>query len=163
MTNIIEQCKKVELEYGLIVYINSIGDYHNPTGPAIVYPDSETLGKGRVEYFVNGLRHREDGPAVIGYEKAGNVKYYKNDHLHNENGPAKIFYTKNQDGSVTTDEEWYFNGLRHREKDGDKYLPACVTYTIDKDGNEISRDESFFEHGKEVHLPEENEETVTEE
>ena len=143
MTGISEQCKKVDIGYGIIAYINAIGDYHNPSGPAIVYPDHETLGKGRVEYFINGMRHREDGPAVIGYEKFGNVKYYKNDNLHNENGPAKVFTRYHNDGSKLVDEEWYIDNIRHRE-DG----PASVETLFDKDGNEIGRTEIYYFSGK---------------
>lgn len=41
-----------------------------------------------VSYFQNGLRHREDGPAIIhdDYEF-----YYQNGKLHRENGPAIIY------------------------------------------------------------------------
>lgn len=56
------------------------------------------------EYFFNGIRHREDGPAVIGLD--GIKMWYFNGKLHRKDKPAIIY----PDGS----KEWYFNGLRHR-------------------------------------------------
>jgi antitoxin component YwqK of YwqJK toxin-antitoxin module len=44
------------------------------------------------EYFLNGIKHREDGPAEIWYYENGNIsyeKYYLNDI------PQKIEYYKN--------------------------------------------------------------------
>ena len=59
----------------------------------------------RTEWFLNGLLHREGGPAC---EYAnGNTFWYKDGNLHRENGPA-IEYTS---GSKF----WYKNGLLHRE------------------------------------------------
>ena len=57
------------------------------------------------EYYLNGKRHREDGPAVE-YSN-GRKEYYLNDKIHRENEPA-IEYTNG-------DKIYYLNGLRHRE------------------------------------------------
>ena len=60
---------------------------------------------GSKEWFLNGKRHREDGPA---YESANGTKHwFLNGTLHREDGPA-IEY---DDGS----KEWFLNGNLHRE------------------------------------------------
>ncbi len=64
-------------------------------------------------WYLNGVRHREDGPAV---ERSDGYKaWYLNGELHREDGPAAEF----ADGSKF----WWFNGKRHRE-DGpaDEYM-----------------------------------------
>ena len=38
------------------------------------------------EWFLNGKRHREDGPAVEGSDRA--KEWWVNGKLHRENGPA---------------------------------------------------------------------------
>ena len=60
---------------------------------------------GSKEWYLNGKRHREDGPA---YEGSNGSKYwYLKGELHREDGPA-IEYSG---GS----KEWYLNDKRHRE------------------------------------------------
>jgi len=81
-----------------------------------------------VYYNQQGQRHREDGPAVIWYNKGGSIGnewYFINDQRHREDGPADISY--NNDGSIFI-ESYYINDLMHRE-DG----PAYIGYN--KDGS----------------------------
>ena len=60
---------------------------------------------GTKEWYLNGQRHREDGPAV---EWTDGTKYwYLNGQLHREDGPA--FEDSNGYKS------WFLNGQRHRE------------------------------------------------
>ena len=69
---------------------------HREDGPAVERPN------GTKFWFRNGLRHREDGPAV---EYPDGSKYwYRNGQLHREDGPAIEF----PDG----DEEHWLNGER---------------------------------------------------
>ena len=56
-------------------------------------------------WYLNGQRHREDGPAVE-YDN-GSKFWYLNGKLHREDGPAVEW----SNGS----KEWYLNGQRHRE------------------------------------------------
>jgi hypothetical protein len=64
----------------------------------------EVDGKGTKSWYLNGLLHREDGPAI---EYANGTKFwYLNDEPHREDGPA-IEYA---DGT----KYWYLNGDRHR-------------------------------------------------
>jgi hypothetical protein len=78
----------------------------------------------RTEWFINGKRHREDGPAVEWNN--GNKEWFLNGKRHREDGPAVEF----ADGS----KYWYLNGKRHRE-DG----PA-IEY--------INGDKSWYLNGK---------------
>jgi hypothetical protein len=56
-------------------------------------------------WYVDGKRHREDGPAV---ECATGTKHWHiNDNRHRENGPAVEYANGNK--------EWWVNGKRHRE------------------------------------------------
>jgi len=60
---------------------------------------------GHKEWYLNGQRHREDGPAI---ESADGYKsWYLNGKLHREDGAACEF----ADGYKS----WYLNGQRHRE------------------------------------------------
>jgi hypothetical protein len=59
----------------------------------------------RTEWFLNGKRHREDGPAVE-YTN-GHKQWRRNGNLHREDGPAVEY----ADGS----KRWYLNGNLHRE------------------------------------------------
>ena len=73
-------------------------------------------------YYRYGMRHCEDGPAIIKYFDG--IKYrnewYKNGKLHRENGPAcEEWY----DNGLIREQTWYLNGMKHRE-DG----PACIYY-----------------------------------
>ena len=71
---------------------------HRENGPAVEAPD------GRKEWFINGQRHREDGPAFIW--DAGESWF-----LHGVNqrngGPANVY----KDGK----KEWMVHGQFHRE------------------------------------------------
>ena len=62
------------------------------------YPD-------RVEYTLNGLRHREDGPAVEWSD--GSKEWFINGIRHRIDGPAIIYSSGRK--------EWIINGLLHRE------------------------------------------------
>lgn len=74
---------------------------HNPHGPAI----ETILGKQKIyEYWLNGERHRTDGPALI---RGGHKQWWANGQLHRVDGPAVV----SSDG---TTEEWWVNGERHR-------------------------------------------------
>ena len=66
--------------------------------------------RGNREWFLNGNRHREDGPAIEYSD--GTRCWYLNDNLHREDGPALEY----SDGTRC----WCLNGDLHRE-DG----PAC--------------------------------------
>jgi|ERR1700691_3117541 len=64
---------------------------------------------GSIYYYLNGKRHREDGPAVICLN--GNGEYYLNGLIHREDGPVIIY----PGGS----ENWYLNGKNITKKVND--------------------------------------------
>ena len=59
---------------------------------------------GTKEWYLNGERHRVDGPAIE-YANGGK-RWYLNDILHRENGPAVEFANGHK--------EWYLDGELHR-------------------------------------------------
>ena len=60
---------------------------------------------GTKHWYLNGKRHREDGPAVE--RSDGTKSWYLNDQRHREDGPAVEY----SDGTKS----WYLNDQRHRE------------------------------------------------
>ena len=72
------------------------GKRHREDGPAIEYND------GTKQWSLNGKRHREDGPAIEW--KDGTKEWYLNGNIHREDGPAIEW----NDGS----KQWFLNGKR---------------------------------------------------
>lgn len=101
---------------------------------------------GDTEYFLNGLIHRDDGPAFIGSD--GYKEWYRHGVLHNENGPA-IEYP---DGSY----KYYYEGKLHC-LDGPAVKYNCGTFEWYVEG-EITHIQSPNEEKKEVNLEDEFEE-----
>jgi hypothetical protein len=60
---------------------------------------------GEVHWYLNGMRHREDGPAST--YASGHTEWYRHGKFHREDGPAVEF----RDGT----RNWYIDGLLHRE------------------------------------------------
>ena len=56
-------------------------------------------------WYLNGVLHREDGPAII--HANGSKRWWLNGDLHREDGPAEIF--------ANGAKFWFLNGKRHRE------------------------------------------------
>jgi len=57
---------------------------------------------GHQAWYLNGMRHREDGPAFVGAD--GSQAWWLNGDLHRTDGPAIIW----EDGV----KRWYLNGLQ---------------------------------------------------
>jgi hypothetical protein len=77
-------------------------------------PTRTVLPSGLIAYTLNGVLHREDGPAVI---TSWSHEYYVGGVLHREDGPARMFLQHPQPTSKTAKEakgkfivEWYLNG-----------------------------------------------------
>jgi hypothetical protein len=60
---------------------------------------------GSTEHYLDGKRHREDGPAILAVD--GSQLWHQNDALHRTDGPATI----DADG----DRAWYQHGKLHRD------------------------------------------------
>jgi len=65
----------------------------------------KTKHSDKTTYTINGVPHREDGPAIE-YSN-GDKFWYLNGVLHREDGPAVDLANGHK--------EWFLNGNRHRE------------------------------------------------
>ena len=100
-------------------------------------------------WYLNGKRHREDGPAV---EKADGTKFwYKNGEYHRLDGPA----IERVDGY----KEWYQNDQLHREDgpaieflDGGKKWWLNGEELTEEEFNERTKFKSIIIDGKEIKL-----------
>jgi len=116
-------------EYTVKVYDNGTktwymnGKRHREDGPAIECVD------GYKAWYINNKFHREDGPAI---ERANGCKaWYMNDKRHREDGPA----IEEADGS----KEWYINGEGLTEEEFNKRTKQpkdCDGLTVTIDGVE---------------------------
>jgi len=88
------------------------GKRHRTNGPAIMSPYQS-------EWWIHGIRHRLDGPAI---ESAHGEAWYINGKLHRIEGPAYTYRSFPFPSQYST-EEWFVNGLRHRDND----LPAIIS------------------------------------
>ena len=94
-------------------------------------PDNFTgiveYSNGNKYWYLNGIRHRVDGPAI---EYSSGTKYwYLNGKLHREDGPACEYI----DGT----KYWYLNGIQHTESDFlklPKPNPSCNGKIVEIDG-----------------------------
>jgi hypothetical protein len=75
------------------------GVRHREDGPAVEYTS------GTKEWWLNGVLHREDGPAFE--YVSGNKEWWLNGDLHREDGPAVEY--------ANGGKQWYLDGKRHRE------------------------------------------------
>ena len=71
---------------------------------------------GNQRWYLNGKRHREDGPAVIYVD--GDQYWYLNGELHREDGPAIIY----ADGA----QAWYLNDKKLTEQEFNNRNRPCV-------------------------------------
>ena len=72
--------------------------------------EHKVYSNGTQCWYLNGKRHREDGPAIVFSD--GSQFWYLNGKRHREDGPAIIY----ADGS----QRWYLNGIQHH---GIQYEP----------------------------------------
>jgi hypothetical protein len=93
------------------------GKRHREDGPAIEWSD------GRKWWITNGLFHREDGPAIERF--AGTKVWYLNGKVHRADGPAIV-------GRELC--EWWIDGEEFHES-GDRFLPQNVLINYMKANN----------------------------
>ena len=88
---------------------------------------------GDKHWYLNGKRHREDGPAC---EYADGTKYwYSNGKRHREDGPAMEY----ADGKC-----WYLNGIEYTEEGYQKKrnkVPSCAGKVVEIDGHKYRLEE----------------------
>ena len=91
---------------------------------------------GDKKWYLNGKRHREDGPAI---EWANGYKsWWINGELHREDGPACEY--------IDGDKHWYLNGKRLSKKKWKKRIKK--THKIIIDGKEIELSEESYKNLK---------------
>lgn len=98
-------------------------------------PDGFTgkvIVNGTVSHYVDGLLHREDGPAIE--RSAGSEEWYIRGKRHRADGPAFI--------SVSGIEIWYFEDKLHRE-DGPAYTWVDGSQAFYFNGKQITVVEFF--------------------
>ncbi|CAM3739357.1 hypothetical protein [Litorimonas haliclonae] len=105
-------------------WFNEKGQVHCKDGPARQYFDHSFETKPLImeEWYIEGRRHRLDGPATTFYhgEQIGFEEWWVNGALHRDGAPAILEY----DSDKNVDQEWWYqNGLLHRE-----YGPAETSY-----------------------------------
>ena len=86
------------------------GKRHRTDGPAVEWAD------GTREWWLNGKTHRTDGPALEWAN--GDRFWFLNGRRHRTDGPACEW--------ANGDREWYLNGKRHTEEDFDEALARLV-------------------------------------
>ena len=88
-----------------------------------------TDSNGTKRWYLNGKRHREDGPAVI-YAN-GDKFWYLNGKCHREDGPAVI---------ASDAKYWYLNGKRITEAEHKRRTQAkqddCSDKIVEIDGKQ---------------------------
>ena len=97
------------------------GKRHREDGPAVEFAD------GSKSWYLNDKLHREDGPAVEFAD--GYTAWYLNDKLHREDGPA----VERADGNTA----WYLNGKQLSEAKFNartKQKPSCEGKVVEVDG-----------------------------
>ena len=108
------------IEYTVKVYPNGAkswylnGQRHREDGPAVEYAD------GSKDWFLNGQQHREDGPACEYAD--GTKKWYLNGKLHNEDGPA-IEY-------ANVSKFWFLNGKQLTQEEHQKRMNPAKELTV---------------------------------
>ena len=80
-------------------------------------PECKTNANGDKEWWLNGKRHREDGPAVEWDN--GNKEWWLNGELHREDGPAFEW--------ANGDKAWYLN---HEEVDPEVIVELWLAKNI---------------------------------
>lgn len=82
------------------------------------YHDMDKKRIAKELYTVNGILHREDGPASISYDWEGKVqheRWYKNGKQHRLDGPSYIDHSSNY-------KKYHINGVEYTKKQFDEYV-----------------------------------------
>jgi hypothetical protein len=80
----------------------------------------KVYANGDKYWYLNGKRHREDGPAKE--HSNGNKSWWLNGKLHREDGPAIEW--------ANGDKDWYFKGKYLTEEEFNKRMTPTVEMTV---------------------------------
>mgnify|MGYP006078006563 CR=1 FL=1 len=75
-------------------------------------PECKIYPSGNKYWYLNGLFHREDGPAIEWVN--GSKEWYLNGNLHREDGPTYE--------GINGHKEWYYHGKQIDCKDNQEFL-----------------------------------------
>jgi hypothetical protein len=118
------------------------GLLHRENGPARIHIDPEISGT-ILEWRVNGLLHRENGPArIIIDDDDILIFWFQNGILHRENGPAII--NKNKE-SKTISKSWFIQGQKYTYEDYIDYLIE-LTLLVQNDSIELFLDKNVYKY-----------------
>jgi hypothetical protein len=114
------------ITYKVVEYANGAktwylnGMFHREDGPAL------EQSNGTKVWCLYGKLHREDGPAIEHFN--GTKEWWLNDKLHRENGPA----VEHSNGS----KEWWLNGehMSEEEHRARTQNPTCNGKIVEIDG-----------------------------
>ena len=85
----------------------------------------KVYANGSKEWFLNGNRHREDGPAIE--YASGSKQWLLNGKYHREDGPAVEY--------ANGTKKWYLNGKRFTEEQFNKKMKKpCENKVVEIDG-----------------------------
>lgn len=100
---------------------NNRGELHNENGPAYIYDEGKEdkdFANGRISFYKDNKKHREDGPAHI--NSNGYKAWWINGQRHREDGPAVIYSSKN--------EEYFLNDIRYSKTEWENRVKDSVKY-----------------------------------
>ena len=103
------------------IWVTDEGLRHREDGPAIIHADGSEI------WWVNGVKHREDGPAVVCPD--GRKEWFINDKRHRADGPALIYPYRH---GVDYVQEWFINNRRVTKQVNNWMQNHNVTWPWDK-------------------------------
>ena len=113
----------------------------------VIEPKIKYYESGKIEreyWYINGLYHRVDGPAIIWYYESGKIKeehWYLNDKLHRVDGPAYLRYYES--GKIE-EEIWYLNDKELKNKELIEYKAWLIANNLYKPYNTWSDEEKVL-------------------
>lgn len=120
-------------------WYNQDGLIDRPNGPArIVMNQLDEKLPMKHEWYVDGVRHRDDGPAVVKYNLHGDVQreeWFHKGRLHRVDGPA--IYEVDESHNIVVLSAWYVDGKLHRtdgpaeiHRDFETGVPYIETWAV---------------------------------
>lgn len=130
----INRCDRVEIDqFNNERWLNKAGQLHRRYGPAYIRHTTSNGIMARMEWYCNGILHRDKGPAVIigGITDCYTLEWWVNGKRHRMGAPAVLivsnydygnkkkskeskFTFHNEESKFAYHEEYFVNGLRHR-------------------------------------------------
>ena len=104
--------------------------YQTHLGGDMIKYTVKVFDDGTKQWYLNGERHREDGPAIEWLN--GDKEWFLNGQLHRDDGPAVEY----ADGP---EREWFLNGKEVTEQE--VMNPSCSGKVVEIDGKKYKLEE----------------------